>query len=402
MPRRTDRGEIPPTAGLPLHAGDLFPGRAALAEALAPLTGHADAILTCSGTAALVAALTALAAESPRRNVVIPAYTCPLVPIAVAHCGLEVRLCDVRPGRFEMDPAMLAAVVDKQTLAVVPAHLGGRLADIGVVNAIAHAAGAAVIEDAAQALGARHADGTPAGSAGDIGLFSLAAGKGLSIYEGGLLVGRDPVRRPALAAAAAKMLPSRPAWELRRSVELLGYAAFYRPRGLNLAYGRPLRAALRRGDPVGAVGDRFPMSIPLHRVGHWREAVGTRAAARLPAFLHTLNDQGRRRIGQLRAIPGVDVLDDAPGAHGTWPYFLLTLHDRTARDAALDRLWQAGLGVSRLFIHALPDYDYLADVVPPIEVPHARDFAARSLTISNSPWLDDERFADIVATLAAT
>ena len=59
------------------------------------------------------------------------------------------------------------------------------------------------------------------------------------------------------------------------------------------------------------------------------------------------------------------------------------------------------MGVSRLFIHALPDYDYLADVVPAQDVPNARDFAARSLTISNSPWLDDEDFKTICRTMEA-
>jgi dTDP-4-amino-4,6-dideoxygalactose transaminase len=55
--------------------------------------------------------------------------------------------------------------------------------------------------------------------------------------------------------------------------------------------------------------------------------------------------------------------------------------------------------VSRLFIHALPDYAYLADRVPRQDVPNARDFAARTLTISNSPWLDEERFEAICRTL---
>jgi hypothetical protein len=59
------------------------------------------------------------------------------------------------------------------------------------------------------------------------------------------------------------------------------------------------------------------------------------------------------------------------------------------------------MGVSRLFIHALPDYAYLADVVPAQDVPNARDFAARSMTISNSPWLDDGTFEAICRSLEA-
>jgi len=69
------------------------------------------------------------------------------------------------------------------------------------------------------------------------------------------------------------------------------------------------------------------------------------------------------------------------------------------RDAALAALWPRGLGVTRLFIHALPDYAYLRPWLPAQHCPHARDLAARMLTISNSPWLDDAGFARIVAEL---
>jgi dTDP-4-amino-4,6-dideoxygalactose transaminase len=81
---------------------------------------------------------------------------------------------------------------------------------------------------------------------------------------------------------------------------------------------------------------------------------------------------------------------------------MLRLPDQQRRNEALDKLWGAGLGVTRLFIHALPDYDYLRFCVPaasPNAFPNARDLAARSLTISNSSWLDDAGFARIVAVL---
>ncbi len=68
----------------------------------------------------------------------------------------------------------------------------------------------------------------------------------------------------------AHSLPPHAGWEWRRRLELLGYTALYRPWGLRLAYGNPLRRALRRGDEIAAVGDDFPLAIPLHRVGRWR------------------------------------------------------------------------------------------------------------------------------------
>jgi perosamine synthetase len=388
-------------AGLPLRFADLRPGAATLATDIAAQLGTPPLQLECSGTASLLIALTALRELQPqRRRVVVPAFTCPLVAIAVQQAGLELQLCDLRAGHYDMDPAALRAACDERTLAIIPTHLAGRVADVDDALAVANNVGAYVIEDAAQALGARR-DGGSVGLAGDIGFFSLAAGKGLSIYEGGLLLARDPALRERLAHTAARLVPRSLGWEWKRSIELLGYAALYRPHGLRLAYGNPLRRALRRGDPIAAVGDDFPLTIPLHRVGRWRQGVGAHAATRLPAFLDQLHAQAQRRLPRLRRIVGVDVLDDPSGARGAWPFLLLLLPDQQRRDAALAQLWASGLGVSRLFIHALPNYAYLADVVPAQDVPHARDFAARSLSVSNSPWMTDADFETICRTLEA-
>ena len=400
LPRRAQ--ELPPTAGLPLRWRDLLPGGApTLARDVAAQLGTPPLQLECSGTASLLIALTTLRELQPgRRRVVVPAYTCPLVAIAVREAGLELQLCDLRAGHYDMDPAALRAACDERTLAIMPTHLAGRVADVDNARDVAREVGAYVIEDAAQALGARR-DKVSVGLAGDIGFFSLAAGKGLSIYEGGLLLAHNPDLRAQLAATAERIVPHRLGWEGRRSVELLGYAALYRPRGLDLAYGNPLRRALRRDDPIVAVGDDFALTIPLHRIGRWRQAVGAHAAARLPTFLDQLTAQAEHRLPRLLAIDAVRVMQDPAGACGTWPFFLLLLPDQARRDAALKELWEAGLGVSRLFIHALPDYAYLAGIVPMQDMPHARDFAACSLTISNSPWMTDEDFELICRTLEA-
>lgn len=397
LPRRPY--ELPPTAGLPLRLADLRPGAPTLAADIAAQLGTPPLQLECSGTASLLIALMALHELQPRRRrVVVPAFTCPLVAIAVRQAGLELQLCDLRANHYDMDPAALRAACDERTLAIIPTHLAGRVADVADALAVANDVGAYVIEDAAQALGAR-CHGISAGMAGDVGFFSLAAGKGLSIHEGGLLLARDPALQERLARMAARIVPRGVGREWKRSIELLGYAALYRPRGLRLAYGNPLRRALRRGDPVAAVGDDFPLTVPLHRVGRWRQAAGARAAVRLPAFLDQLAVQARHRLPRLRRLDGVQVMDDPPDARGSWPFFLLLLPDRQRRDAALAQLWPAGLGVSRLFIEALPDYAYLAGVVPAQDVPNARDFAARSLSISNTPWMSDADFEAICRVL---
>ncbi|HVB84035.1 MAG TPA: aminotransferase class I/II-fold pyridoxal phosphate-dependent enzyme [Rhodanobacteraceae bacterium] len=397
------RLELPPTAGVPLRWGDLVPrGESDLAAAAAAWLGTDAALLTGSGAAALVVALEALKTLAPqRRTVAVPAYTCPLVPLAVVRAGLVPVPVDLAPGHFDLDPDALEAAVDADTLVVLPTHLAGQVADVDAARAVAARHGAFVIEDAAQAFGAALGR-ERVGLAGDIGLFSFGVGKGLTIYEGGLLVARDPAVRAALREAAARLLHPHPLHETKACIELLGYAALYRPSLLGLVYGRPLRRALARRDVIAACRDNVGLGIPLHRPGRWRARVGVRALARLHAAHASAGERAARRMAALEALPGVRFCRGVPGSIPVWPYLLVHLPDEACRDAALARLWPSGLGVGRLFAHALPDYPFLRGVVPATAVPHARNFAARTLTISNSPWLDDARFARIVDVLRQT
>ena len=391
--------EVPPSAGLPLACRDLAaPSLRSLEQGLADFLGVRRLRLECSGSAALVVALSTLRRQSARRRVVVPAYTCPLVAFAILHCGLVPVPCDLLPGSIQFDPARLAEQCDDDTLAIIPTHLGGRVAELSQADSAARGCGAALIEDAAQSLGAR-IDGRPVGLAGDAGFFSLAVGKGLTTYEGGVLVAREERLREAFDLTSADIArPSR--WmELRRCLELTGYAAFYRPAALGFAYGTLLRHRLRRGRLIAAAGEDFSGEIPLHPMGRWRKAVGAAALGRLPAFLASLESLARKRLEPLSAVRGVSVLADGPHGGGTWPFYMVLLLTERARDAALARLWGAGLGVSRLYIHALQDYPYLAAKLEPRAAPRARDLAARMLTVSNSPWLDDAGFSRITGVL---
>jgi len=400
MPPAEPPREIPPTAGLPLRRSDLIPtGRQDFAADMAAFLGVTAVGVECSGTASLIVILTTLKRLSPARKVVIiPAYSCPLVVFAIAHCGLETRLCDTVPGGFDLDPQALARHCGPDVLAIIPTHLGGRVAGLEPVMKIARAHDAYVVEDAAQALGACD-QGQSLGLRGDAGFFSLAAGKGLSLFEGGIWIAADDGLRAEIARTSAQIVPRRLGAEALRCLQLLGYGALYNPWGLRLAYGRPLRRALRDNDPIAAAGDDFTPDIPVHQVSRWRQGVGAKALTRLAAFQQTLAQQAKARLARLQAIPGVHVLTDHHGEQGVWPLFLLVMPDHRSRDAAMDKLWGAGLGVSRMFALALQDYDYLRPWLGAQSAPNARDFAGRMLTISNSPWLDDASFKRIIEIL---
>lgn len=78
--------EIPPTAGLPLHLSDFFPNTLSLEEKLSRFIGTHNVQIECSATSALVVSLASLKKLSSKKKVIISAYTCPWVPIAIIHC----------------------------------------------------------------------------------------------------------------------------------------------------------------------------------------------------------------------------------------------------------------------------------------------------------------------------
>lgn len=385
--------EIPPTAGLPPKTSDLFTTGGNLADMASLIMGLTSPQVECSGTASLVIALNTLQKSSRRKEVIIPAYTCPLVPIAIAHCGLQVRLCDLAPDDFDLNMVHLASLIGENTLAILPTHLGGRISDISTVKKLAAPFSITVIEDAAQALGA------DVGEYGDITFYSLAVGKGLSIFEGGLITTNDPNLRQRLHETSRKIIPSDLPFEFRRCLELAGYTFFYNPKGLHYVYGQPRRKALLAKHPEDAIGDVFDFDIPLHRVSQWRQNAGANAMKRLPEFIEKTRRQASIRCDRLNAIQGIKVMTDKNRAKGVWPFIMVLMPDTITRDNVMKSLWPSPLGVTRLFMHALPDYGYLDKIVPAASVPNARDFANRTLTISNSLWLDDDRFEKICQTL---
>ncbi len=385
--------ENPPTAGLPMRFSDWLVNKKSLSATLRQQMNLPELSLTCSGTIALVTALTVLKARYPdRKQVIIPAYTCPLVALAIHHCGLTITLCDTAKDNIDFDFDKLSSLLSAQVLAVLPTHLGGRIANVSRVKQLAMPYNIIVIEDAAQALGAN------VGIDGDIVFFSLAVGKGLTLYEGGLLTANDPLLREQLAKQAA-LIPRKMGWELRRIAELVGYTALYHPFGLHFVYGNPKRHALKQGKWIEAVGDDFEFELPMHRVSRFRQAIAANAAARLPKFLEKTKQQALKRIHALRRLPGITVISDHAEQNGVWPIIMVLMPSKQIRDAALQTLWPSGLGVSRLFIHALPTYQYLRPIIPAISMPNAEDFADRMLTITNSLWLTDSDFDQICQTL---
>lgn len=145
---------------------------------------------TNSGRSALFVTLQAMKRFSPRDEVVIPAFVCPSVGRAVIKAGLKPVLCDVGPGGSGLATEFLERVATQRTLAVVTAHLYGYPCDITSTLEVSRSTGAFVIEDAAQAFGAK-LRGRYVGTVADVGIFSFGMSKVLWSINGGLIVTSD-------------------------------------------------------------------------------------------------------------------------------------------------------------------------------------------------------------------
>lgn len=146
-------------------------------------SGHAQAV--CSGSAALKVALDALGI-GPGDEVITQAFTFVATVEAIQETGATPIIVDIDE-TLSMNPAAFEAAISPRTRAVIPVHMMGEPADMDPILAIARKHGIAVLEDAAQAVGARY-NGKNTGTIGDIGAFSTDAGKTLNTGEGGMVV----------------------------------------------------------------------------------------------------------------------------------------------------------------------------------------------------------------------
>ncbi len=146
---------------------------------------HASAV--SSGTAGLHLALRAVGVGDGDEVV-----TTPFSFVASANVALYERarpvFADIDPVTLNLDPDAAAAAVSERTAAVLPVHVFGYPADIAAFERL----GLPIVEDACEALGARHADGTPVGAGAHPAVFGFYPNKQLTTGEGGMVTTADP------------------------------------------------------------------------------------------------------------------------------------------------------------------------------------------------------------------
>ena len=169
----------------------LGPEVAEFEKEFASYCGTTECVAVNSGTSALHLALLA-AGVGPGDEVITVPFTFVASVSTILYAGAKPVLVDIEPRTFNMNPDALEAAISPRTKAIVPVHLYGHPADMDPILEVAQKNKLIVIEDAAQAHGAKY-KGRSSGSIGDIGCFSFYPAKNLGACgEGGAITTSNP------------------------------------------------------------------------------------------------------------------------------------------------------------------------------------------------------------------
>jgi len=287
---------------------------------IAELTGWPGAVALSSGTAALHLALL-VSGVQPGDDVFVSTFTFAATANAVIYCGAHPVFIDSETTSWSMSPELLAEALhdakrrNKLPAAVVVVDLYGQCADYGAIAPICHELGIPIIEDAAEALGATHL-GRPAGTVGDIGVYSFNGNKIVTTSGGGMLITPDEaVAERVRYLSTQARLPA-----VHYEHEEVGYN---------------------------------------YRLSNLLAALGRAQLSRLDEFVARKREIAARYDEEL-AGTGLVLPPRVPGMDATyWLYSILAPEDLDGgRDALLEKLMARGVGARALWrpLHAQPPF----------------------------------------------
>lgn len=292
-----------------------------------------------SGRSALYLSLQAMKRISSRREVVIPAFICPSVARAAIKAGLKPVLCDVGPAGSGLDLTSLKRVLGKKTLAVVTAHLHGLPVDIAALTQLSRGSGAMVIEDCAQAFGAKYR-GHYVGTAADVGIFSFGMSKVLWSMGGGVISTSNSV----LAAIIDEEIASLPAANrLKEAMDLARFAAL---------------ALIIRSHHLGLLDTIWSTSMrgkddcedfDVSALPATHAAVAAKLLERLAEITRMRKQNAEYFSTHLAGVDGIAFPNEDSHADSVFLRFPVIVHDPAVRRELLFQLRQAGVNASTMY-----------------------------------------------------
>jgi dTDP-4-amino-4,6-dideoxygalactose transaminase len=328
------------------------PRTKAFERALSEFVGTPHAVTVSSGTAALHLACLA-AGIGPGDEVIVPAFTFVASAAAPRYVGAEPVLCDVRSAHdFNIDPEDVARRITPRTRAIVAVHFCGYPADVAALRTLCDEHGLVLIEDCAQAIGARlDADGRQVGTVGELGAFSFFSKKQLCVGEGGMVTSADEQLAERVRLFRSHAMTSS-TWDRHR-----GHDPAYDVVDIGFNY--------RLDEPRAALG--------LSRLGRLAESIEHRRAS------------VRAYRERLAGVAGVELpFTDADVERASHFAFPVLLADRQTRDRFRDEL--KANGIQTTWYPALHTFTEYRRFAPADGLPHASEVADRhcALPLSSS------------------
>ncbi len=306
----------------------------------AQYSGMKYGIATSNGTVALHLALLALGV-GPGDEVIVPDLTFAATINAVLYCQATPVIVDVDPVTWTMSLQNVAAAWTPRTKAIIPVHLYGRPAEMGPIAAFAKQRNIYIIEDCAEAHGAKY-DGRTVGSFSDVACFSFYANKIATTGEGGMCLTNSPQLASLMQELRSHgMAPGQGYWHDR-------------------------------------VGYNYRMTNIQAAIGHWQ-------LRRIGDTLHRNRGLERLYRQHLERIPGVTCATDLPAAFEPVVWLVCARVPAEQRDALIQAAATVDLEL-RPFFHRLSDMPPYREFARPCPV--SADLARTGINLPTSNAID--------------
>jgi dTDP-4-amino-4,6-dideoxygalactose transaminase len=392
-------------AGAPIRLSDLARWAMVLASTPDPAAtleqgirdrfGVRRSFLTSTGRAGMTVLLRAMKQLSPSRDeVVLPSYTCYSVAASVIKAGLRPRIVDVAPETLDYASGQLERADFTRVLAVIATNLYGLPNDLPRIAAVAKRQGAFVIDDAAQALGAK-VGGHWSGTCGDAGLFSLDKGKNVSAIDGGIVVTSSDAIAGAMAVEMERLPVPGVAHAGTAVAKAVAYAVLLRP----WLYGIP------NSIPQLGLGKTvFTTDFPLERPARALVSLGVTMLDRLEDFTRVRVANANALRAGLSGLDGVQLVSPASSADPVYLRLPVLVADAGVRDRLIAKLNAAGIGATGSYPASLADVRELQPFVAGSAAAGGRFIARHVITLPTHAFVsaaDIDRTIRILADATA-
>jgi dTDP-4-amino-4,6-dideoxygalactose transaminase len=356
--------------------------------------GTEYAVSFSDGRICLLALLNFYKKRSEKREVIVPAYTCIVVPNVILQAGLKPVFVDIELGTYGPDPVQVIDGISGDTLAVMPTHMFGQVCDIEPIVEAAKDNGVTVIEDAALALGASR-KGIKAGCFGDVSFFSLNVVKNISTFNGGVAATNNKeifkflkdyqssLECPDILCQFIKVLALKLFYSIalnRKVYGVLTYPFFYKWKISKFSWRFIQNWNIDRIEEYAA-----------RALGQYKSALGLSQLSRLDWLNDRRREIAKHYNSQLQKEKWLALPKERDGNYHVYTYYPILLRTNANGDSFLTYLASKGVRGAKAFSYSCPSTPALRQIIgSDTGFPRSFLVAKKVITLPTSPFLDNQ------------